>query len=860
MKHPNSLVRTGVTLGALLGALLGAAVLAGLAPLRAPAEAGPAHAGLPLSLGPGVPAVETEKETVAAARAAITAKEPQKAVDLIATYLKSAVAGYELHDVYGQALMLLGRRDEAAFHFGRALKLAGDTNPARKLLTANLSKADPLAGRSAALMRNVTKQLLETTQKLVEAGHSERALALLDQLEPIAVAPEKQAIVALAAKLRAANQEVDLDSESGNGNGEGEGGAEGDAVAVTHLEGAHYIFEARMERDLVQRVSDVMDDIFNYYVLIYFDGDASRVAPQKPTIQIHATHKDMLKDWQGPPTVGGWWSPGEWKVVCYDTRSDGGGSTDQMLMTLYHEASHHFMTMLAKGGGVPAWINEGTASFFEGAKAMEDRRVLWPDAASSRLQALNLQLKGSYPGPTPAQVISFNEPGSYPGEFYSYGWGLVYYLQQYEDPATLEYVFRPLYSKYREKIAKSGGDPMALFQEIFLTKDAPGGFTEFEPWAAQWRAWIQEQVYPLHFGARQRELRLDRVRRYVSAADLAQQDKAAKVPEAQLLARALGHLEYVRTKIDGETTIDPDLVVTQADVLERLGRPQGTAAILEQVLKLADDGEAELDPVRYEELEQRLTKLDAKNQPLRLAKTRSKNHAKTALKILEEYRASPVAMTLSAHEFAHAMAVALDNKELAAAAGELRLQAREAGLLTGALYSLGGRNGSWLSLFERPDETFEAGESATSLSGVKAVARLLTSVPLSGEYEIRCTLGRVGEISRTTTQGLVFAGTPTTPWFVLGIDGRGQLVLRRYAKGGSELTLKLEKLEPPVAKDENPALVVRVFEDGKLSIKVGERAAVEFQMEESMPKTVHVGVFAKNGAVELRSAVVEAFP
>ena len=81
------------------------------------------------------------------------------------------------------------------------------------------------------------------------------------------------------------------------------------------------------------------------------------------------------------------------------------------------------------------------------------------------------------------------------------------------------------------------------------------------------------------------------------------------------------------------------------DVFERLGRPQSTAALLEEVLDLAAKGETTLEQDRYDELEKRLTKLDAKNQALRLAKIRSKNYSKMALKLLEGYQASEVPMT-----------------------------------------------------------------------------------------------------------------------------------------------------------------------------------------------------------------------
>lgn len=832
------------------GALLGAFFLSGASMLGGLVVASAARA---FATSEAIASEKTEKETVAEARALLTAKDPQGAADLIAKYLSTAICGYELEDVYGQALLQLGRKDEAAQHFGIALRLLGDNEAPKKAITANLTRADSLYTRRTSLMLRISKDLLKDCEKMLAAGHTDRALAILEPLEAISTGVEKQTIVALVTKIRAATQEVKLDQ----GNGDE---AESGAHALVHLEGKHYILEANLERDIVQRVSDVMDDIFNYYVLVYFDKDETRVNPQKPTIRIHPTHDEMMKEWQGPPNpgIGGWWSPGEWQVTCYDTRSNS-GSTDQMLQTLYHEASHHFMTMLAKGGSPPAWINEGTATFFEGAKAMADRRVLWPDAAIDRLRALHYQLTGG-PGPTPAQVIAFDQPGSYAGEYYSFGWGLVYYLLEYEDPTTLEKVFRPLYSEYRETIAKRGGDPMELFKQVFLGPKAPGGFATIEPWAAKWREWILNEVYPLHNGLRMRDLRLEKAKLYIEAAARSKTDKSAKVGEAELLARALGHLEYIRTKIDGDQKLDVDLILMQADVLEGMGRPQGTAALLEQVLDLADAGETTLEPERYEELEKRLTKLDVKNQALRQAKIHCKNYAKQVLKLIDDYQLGEAPKCLTPYEFGRLLSSVLENDPLSKATEELRAKARDAGLLHGALYKIGGRASAWVSLFERPDETFEPSDATIALANARPVGRLFTGVPLTGEYELRCTLNRVGDLSLTTFQGVVFSGNPTTPWYTAGIDGKGKLVLRRYEKTGSERALKIIKLDVPVAKDESPTFAVHVYQDSRVIIRIGERAPIEIGLEEALPKTAYVGIFSKNGRTELTSTVLEVFP
>ena len=113
-----------------------------------------------------------------------------------------------------------------------------------------------------------------------------------------------------------------------------------------------------------------------------------------------------------------------------------------------------------------------------------------------------MMLKGQSGGrgriPTFLDVISYDKPGSYPGEYYEFGWGIVYFLQQFEDPTTLAYVYRPLYNAYRDEIIKKGGDPRELFERVFLGPASPLSHTTLLEFEKDWKQWIQGHVYPLH--------------------------------------------------------------------------------------------------------------------------------------------------------------------------------------------------------------------------------------------------------------------------------------------------------------------------------------------------------------------------
>ena len=105
----------------------------------------------------------------------------------------------------------------------------------------------------------------------------------------------------------------------------------------------------------------------------------------------------MLANWTGGSAPEGWWSPGENKVTCYDTRTTT-TSLDWMLETLFHEASHQFMTQLeSKGGSAPAWLNEGTASYFEGARLLANGTVQTNLIPESRLRGLMYMIETGNP-------------------------------------------------------------------------------------------------------------------------------------------------------------------------------------------------------------------------------------------------------------------------------------------------------------------------------------------------------------------------------------------------------------------------------------------------------------------------------
>ncbi|MFT7668367.1 MAG: hypothetical protein ACI8X5_001059 [Planctomycetota bacterium] len=791
----------------------------------------------------------------------VAKKNWEEARKLLERHVSRTAGDARAHELLGLALSGLEENDLAAHHLATALELyerSGDKRSASNT-TRSLQKVDSVHKKRASLQRDITKKMYEAAEKLFDLGHGERALVILERMQRIATGKLESDVAELLEEVRTASAEVDLDKA-------GDEREEGDLWPLIEFESKHYILKANLEPDLVQLVAETMDDIHGYYVLLYFDGDAKAAKSSKATIRVHPTREAMLANWQGSSAPEGWWSPGENQVTCYDTRSTT-GALEWMLETLFHEASHQFMSLLTrKGGTAPAWLNEGTASFFEGAVAMADHRVLWPDAATKRLRSLVAMLASESKDPSLKKVISYNSPGSYDGSYYPWGWGIVYFMQQYEDEETLEFVYRPLYARYREQITSRGGNTMKLFNEIFIGEDSPLGHETFEDFERDWIKWIKESIAPLHQAPKpeRRAKRRALVARYTAAAQLAADDKKAKVSEIDLLTRSLGHIEYIRSKIDGEEKYDVELIGMQADILERQERDSAAAPLVEKLLELADEEYWTPSEEEYAALEKRMQKLDRKNFALRRSESARNSLIRSARKLLESYLKEGDAMQLRAYTFASKFGNALDDTEvLLAEAQRLRPLIRSRGMLFGEAHSLLAAKKNWSSIYLSAPDRFVFKQDSVELSSVRPSAFLNTDTELSDEYQVRATFRRNGELYRSTCHGLVIAGVKEGDWLAFGLlkSGKAGLWRLKLGDGGGVTTKKIETfyLDPKPADDEDLHVVVHVSDQGAIEIHVEDCEPLHAKIPSDMPDGRYAGIYVKDGTTILVDPIVELY-
>lgn len=527
------------------------------------------------------------------------------------------------------ALAMLEKRagdvDAALDHAGRFLDLwrytkppPRELGPAHEELRRLVAEADPLRKRLDALRRTYVGKLLALAGQQMDkaAWHSARAVLV----EAIATDPEHPELAAGLLRIRLeGGNELAVEDETGGSDPlagvsaewvEREDPLHADWANAWTLDTPHYRIRTNAGYRLLRTVGHAMEQMHAFYRIFHqykLDGGAVPVAG----VHIFKNAKEY-KDIGGSPVE---WAAGHWDgstVVTYDQRGGGEGSLRGTLQVLFHEASHQFTT-LAGGSGVPAWLNEGMASFFEGTRLLSNGRVEWNLVAQGRLYPLIEDLEK--PDRHRLEQIVRGAVDDY-RIYYPWGWGIVYYLYNAEDEAG-RLCYRHLLHEYFKTYA--GGDHVARFTDYFVTRAKQPGVNSLEDFE-------QRLIAAIHRYAAEDRGTVDAARAYEERGDLqvALGDFARAI---ELYERSL------RREPD-----HPEVLWKLANALERAGLADRAAGTLRQWLTVVelDADRTRLAEERRAEAARRIEKLDPTAR--RLAQTRAAFHA-DAVALAGEYRA-----------------------------------------------------------------------------------------------------------------------------------------------------------------------------------------------------------------------------
>jgi tetratricopeptide (TPR) repeat protein len=234
-------------------------------------------------------------------------------------------------------------------------------------------------------------------------------------------------------------------------------------------------------------------------------------------VNIYATRDEYTRragegkqDWSGGNFTGS-------AVNTYNHSSTGGKGTRATMNTLFHEASHQFMSVAV--GSVPSFVNEGVASLFEGIEILSNGNVVRDLPVPGRLMPLADKLENGTAKPLRS---IFNAQENKP-ELYDYRWGVMYFLRMYVDEQG-EYVFRDRLGEYIYEFKKgSPGDMAEHFEKFVLKPVGAEGLKDFDAFEPVWRQWI------LDLAAEQRsgDKRLEEYRKQGRLAGLKDEHEAA---------------------------------------------------------------------------------------------------------------------------------------------------------------------------------------------------------------------------------------------------------------------------------------------------------------------------------------------
>jgi len=409
-------------------------------------------------------------------------------------------------DLASRAAQAAGQTDESLWYAQLALDAFGhdeETEEARAAIVERMSELDPLFEEARTLHEEYAESLLDVCESIRRKRLYANVVDLLRHLDGTPFEQRaREKLEELIEEKRSAQAllESGIDVPLPSPADEGEGESYRDRKhstwenRYTDIKGPNYTVETNAPRRFGISVLEALEQMNRFYRKV-FDHKTRGGGTARSVIRVHRTKHEFMQMHGVSPSVRGFFDPNDKSVTTYDPRS-AGEPFSNLWSTLFHEASHQFADMIA-AGEMPGWLNEGTASYFEGARILPSGLVQTNLVPETRLRYLPRTLgRGD---PALRDVVSFYEDGSYPGSYYPVGWGLVYFFRNYESEES-ERIYEPLFERYLATYRTGGKhDVVGRFEEYFIQKAKVPGVTSFEEFEAHFKAWIEE-LHSLYYG------------------------------------------------------------------------------------------------------------------------------------------------------------------------------------------------------------------------------------------------------------------------------------------------------------------------------------------------------------------------
>lgn len=257
-----------------------------------------------------------------------------------------------------------------------------------------------------------------------------------------------------------------------------------------------YIVHSNIGYDVLQLAGRGLDQISRYYSSFY--GADRSVQRGKTEVTLCRTRDEWVKEADTPELTD---NQGvlafirgvplgesikdlqfDFHIYGFDPR-DVARPLESFWPTLWHEASHQYMMMRTREHSAPPWMQEGMATYFEGAQLRANGEISVGLPSFERLQDLVSLLEA---GVRPLDALLAQQQ-HLPGELYSPAWGLVYYLQ-HAPPVEGKPRLRELLVGAVKLTSTTDVKGKELLEKAVLK---PLG-TDLDTFETQWSEWIKD--------------------------------------------------------------------------------------------------------------------------------------------------------------------------------------------------------------------------------------------------------------------------------------------------------------------------------------------------------------------------------
>ncbi len=260
---------------------------------------------------------------------------------------------------------------------------------------------------------------------------------------------------------------------------------------------------------MVLQTSSIAMEQMNRAYRKFFHYKEDGGATPKIGVLVYKTRAEYLEENNLPEND---WTGGFFNGSTVQTYMGGPSGKDtirQMYGTLFHEAAHQFVSLTGRGG-VPGWLNEAYASFFEGTTILSNGSVRWNQVATHRLFPLARRMEQGWmngpsdgvrdpagewatPDNAPTLRILVENQYRWGPPWYAPTWGVVYFLYNYRDEDGA-LVYRDSLNQYYYSNAASMPVDRRIehFENVVLKSAELSPVQDIDALSELWHDWILE--------------------------------------------------------------------------------------------------------------------------------------------------------------------------------------------------------------------------------------------------------------------------------------------------------------------------------------------------------------------------------